>query len=118
MTPKEALEVFSNIQLEFPSHPHLKVCESIDDVQEAYKTIEKMILDYEDLKINNERQFKAWQKCKTQKHECGVKLRDLKKDIKRYFELLDTHIANYGLNDDEIRELIELEHKLKEAESA
>lgn len=77
--------------------------------------VEQALNDYEDLKINNERQFEAWQKCKTQKHECGVKLRDLKKDIKRYFELLDTRIANYGLNDDEIRELIELEHKLKGA---
>jgi hypothetical protein len=115
MTPKEALEVFSHIQLEFPSHPHLKVCKNINDVQEAFKTIKQALNDYEDLKINNERQFKAWQKCKKQKHECGVKLRNLKKDIKRYFKLLEIRLSNYILNDDELRELIELEQKLKEA---
>jgi len=107
MTPKEALKELGGLGERYSSYDK--------EYNDALKIVTNALTELEDLKINNERQFEAWQKCKKQKHECGVKLRDLKKDIKRYFELLDTRIANYELNDDEIRELIELEQKLKGA---
>lgn len=43
MNKKEAVETLGKIQLGIPSHPHLKVCDSVPMVIEAHKIVKESI---------------------------------------------------------------------------
>jgi len=53
----DALKILGAITLQHPSRPHLvnlpPQCKSIQEVQEAYKVVEKALNDYDELKKSN-----------------------------------------------------------------
>lgn len=51
MTPQQALEIIGKINLEIPGHSYLAVCESIPQVQEAFKVLRNTINELENLII-------------------------------------------------------------------